>query len=68
MDDHSSGCAVTNAPIAANPDFIGFKRPCLAARSPYLALLPVGLAVPRDVAARAVGSYPTVSPFPAHGR
>ena len=48
MDDHSSGCAVTNAPLAANPDLLGVKPPrCLAAaRGPYLALLPVGLAVP----------------------
>ena len=45
-DDHSSGPAVTNVPLAANPDLLGLKQPCLATRDPYLALLPVGLAVP----------------------
>ena len=30
----------------------------------YLALLPLGVAVPRCVADRAVGSYPAVSPLP----
>ncbi len=31
----------------------------------YLALLRLGVAVPRAVASRAVGSYPTFSPLPA---
>ena len=64
MDDHSSGAPVARRPLAANPDRLGFKHPRLATRGPYLALLPVGLAVPHGVAACAVGSYPTVSPFP----
>ena len=46
MDDHSSDDAVTNAALAANPDLLGVKHPRLATRGPYLALLPVGLAVP----------------------
>ena len=32
---------------------------------PYLALLRMGFTVPLNVAASAVGSYPTVSPLPA---
>ena len=32
---------------------------------PYLVLLPVGFAVPRSVATRAVRSYRTISPLPA---
>lgn len=48
MDDHSSNDAVTNAALAANPDLLGVKHPRRpkATRGPYLALLPVGLAVP----------------------
>ena len=46
MDDHSSRPPVTKRPLAANPDLLGFKPPRLSARGPYLALLPVGLAVP----------------------
>ncbi len=45
-DDHSSRMPVTRHPLAANPDLLGFKHPRLTARGPYLALLPVGLAVP----------------------
>src|SRR5258706_8299065 len=37
----------------------------LPLRLPYLALLQVGFAVPRNVATRAVRSYRTVSPLPA---
>ncbi len=46
LDDHSSKAPVTRHPLAANPDLLGPKQPCLATRDPYLALLPVGLAVP----------------------
>ena len=46
MDDHSSCHPVAGAALAANPDLLGQKQPRLAARGPYLALLPVGLAVP----------------------
>ena len=45
-DDHSSDAPVTRRALAANPDLLGFKHPRLVARGPYLALLPVGLAVP----------------------
>jgi len=41
--------------------------PCLAARwtrCPYSVLLPMGFTVPPPLPARAVGSYPTVSPLP----
>ena len=46
FNDHSSQAPVTKRPLAANPDRLGFKHPRLATRGPYLALLPVGLAVP----------------------
>jgi hypothetical protein len=48
LDDHSSDDAVTNAALAANPDLLGVKHPRhpKVTRGPYLALLPVGLAVP----------------------
>ena len=46
VDDHSSCSAVTRKAPAANPDLLGQKRPRLATRGPYLALLLVGLAVP----------------------
>jgi len=45
-DDHSSRHHVAMAALAANPDLLRQKRPRLAARDPYLALLPVGLAMP----------------------
>ena len=46
LDDHSSDRRVATTAIAANPDLLGQKQPRLATRGPYLALLPVGLAVP----------------------
>ena len=47
LDDHSSGRVVTRASQAANPDVWGKSQtPGLPPRHPYLALLPVGLAVP----------------------
>ena len=53
MDDHSSGAPVARRPLAANPDRSGSSIPAVdipcrinTARGPYLALLPVGLAVP----------------------
>ena len=46
IDDHSSDHRVATIAIAANPNLLGQKQPCLATRGPYLALLPVGLAVP----------------------
>ena len=46
FDDHSSCPCVAAKALAANPDLLGQKRPRLATRDPYLALLPVGLAVP----------------------
>ena len=52
LDDHSSERPVTSAPLAANPGLIGssvparISFPITPARGPYLALLPVGLAVP----------------------
>ena len=45
-DDHSSDAPVARRALAANPDLLGLKQPCLATRGPYLALLPVGLALP----------------------
>ena len=51
-DDHSSWHPVAKAPLAANPDLLGRKWPRLATRGPYLALLPVGLAMPGLLPAR----------------
>jgi len=52
LDDHSSAPMLARGGQAANPD-LGLKRPCGGipegtgpARSPYSALLPVGLAMP----------------------
>ena len=46
LDDHSSDRRVTTTATAANPNLLGQKRPCLATRGSYLALLLVGLALP----------------------
>ena len=46
FDDHSSCHTVARTALAANPDLLRQKQPRLATRGPYLALLPVGLALP----------------------
>ena len=46
FDDHSSKRKVTPAPLAANPDLWAETSLPHAARGPYSALLPVGLAMP----------------------
>ena len=63
FDDHSSRHAVARAALAANPDLLGQKRPCLATRDPYLALLPVGLAVPPLLPAARWALTPPFHPY-----
>ena len=47
MDDHSSKALIAQSPLAANPNLLRPKRAlCLRTRGSYLALLPVGLAMP----------------------
>ena len=51
--------------FSCQPEPAGAKAaPESPPRGPYLALLPVGLAVTDPVASLVVGSYPTVSPLP----
>ena len=74
LDDHSSGRVVTRAPQAANPDVWGKSQtPGLPPRHPYLALLPVGLAVPLRLPVARWALTPPFHPYPsirerAHGR
>jgi hypothetical protein len=65
FDDHSSCDPVTRTAPAANPDLLGQKRPRLAARGPYLALLPVGLAVPPLLPAARWALTPPFHPCPS---
>ena len=53
-------------PRATHPDSRPGNRPERVSpfRCPYSVLLPMGLAVPPPLPASAVGSYPTISPFP----
>ena len=64
MEGHSSDRDVATPAIAANPDLLGQKRPCLAARGPYSALLPVGLAMPRLLPAARWALTPPFHLFP----
>ena len=64
IDDHSSCGPVARNALAANPDLLGQKRPCLATRDPYLALLPVGLAVPPLLPAARWALTPPFHPDP----
>ena len=64
IDDHSSCGPVARNALAANPDLLGQKQPCLATRDPYLALLPVGLAVPPLLPAARWALTPPFHPYP----
>ena len=64
MDDHSSDLHVAAQAIAANPDLLGHKHPRLATRGPYLALLPVGLAMPPLLPGARWALTPPFQPFP----
>ena len=69
MDDHSSDDAVTNAALAANPDLLGVKHPRRIRDTRSLfGIAPGGACRAVRVATSAVGSYPTVSPFPPRAR
>jgi hypothetical protein len=66
IDDHSSDHTVAGVAIAANPNLLGQKhpRPLAAARGPYLALLPVGLALPPLLPAARWAFTPPFHPYP----
>ena len=70
LDDHSSDRRVATVAIAANPNLLGQKRPCLHTRRSgdarsLFGIAPGGACLTSDVTTAVVGSYPTVSPFPA---
>ncbi len=81
LDDHSSWHPVARAPLAANPDrraktclrVVSVARPSPAC-GPYLALLPVGLAVPSLLPGPRWSLTPPFHPYPilpqggGHGR
>ncbi len=70
LDGHSSRPAVADASPAANPDRWakaacgGFGCPTRPARDPYLALLPVGLAVPVRLPVPRWALTPPFHPYP----
>ncbi|SHF43601.1 hypothetical protein SAMN05444339_10677 [Loktanella atrilutea] len=70
LDDHSSKAAVADDPLAANPGLSGQASlpgyPSLdhTGARPLFGIAPGGACRAASVAGRAVGSYPTVSPFP----
>ena len=51
-------------PLAANPGVSGPSSPRIAAATPLFGIAPGGACRAAPVASRAVGSYPTVSPWP----
>jgi hypothetical protein len=65
VNSHSSGSHVTVRLMQPTRKHARARAAVLPLRLPYLALLQVGFAVPRNVATRAVRSYRTVSPLPA---
>ena len=64
FDDHSSKRKVTPAPLAANPDLWAETSLPHAARGPYSALLPVGLAMPVRLPVPRWALTPPFHPYP----
>ena len=64
-DDHSSKGAVTNTPLAANPNLLGQKQPRQFPGTRFLfGIAPGGACHTQSVTSLAVGSYSTFSPLP----
>jgi len=64
-DDHSSKGAVTNTPLAANPNLLGQKQPRQFPGTRFLfGIAPGGACHTQSVTNLAVGSYSTFSPLP----
>ena len=69
MDDHSSWPCVATTPLAANPNLSGSSVPAAVsfrtrpARGSYLALLPVGLAMPSRVPGPRWARTPPFHPY-----
>ncbi len=70
LDDHSSKATVTRGPLAANPNLLGTKHPRRPkpSRGSYLALLPVGLALPPLLPAARWALTPPFHPYPRYTR
>ena len=66
FDDHSSQVPVARHPLAANPDLLGSRRSCevTPTRGPYLALLPMGLAMPAMLPPPRWALTPPFHPYP----
>ena len=68
LDDHSSKATVAHGPLAANPNLLGTKHPRRPrpSRGSYLALLPVGLALPPLLPAARWALTPPFHPHPRY--